>query len=51
MACNRYCSRLLLCFCPCFLSAAERWRSPAAGSGRDAGADAGGRQVQRFDTY
>ena len=26
----------------------ERWRSPAAGSGSDAGADAGGSQVQRF---
>jgi hypothetical protein len=26
---------------------AERWRSPAAGSGSDAGADAGGSQVQR----
>src|SRR5215211_1829345 len=29
-------------------SAAERWRSPAAGSGRDAGANAGGSQVQCF---
>src|SRR5262245_33389973 len=27
-------------------AAAERWRSPAAGSGRDAGADAGSRPVQ-----
>ena len=27
---------------------AERWRSPAAGSGSDAGADAGGSQVQRL---
>src|SRR5262245_22147078 len=27
---------------------AERWRSPAAGSGSDVGADAGGSQVQRF---
>ena len=26
----------------------ERWRSPAAGSGSDAGADAGGSQVQRI---
>src|SRR5712691_6845344 len=27
---------------------AQRWRSPAAGSGSDAGADAGGSQVQRL---
>ena len=32
-------------FCTC---GAQRWRSPAAESGRDAGADAGGSQVQRF---
>ena len=30
------------------MCAAQRWRSPAAGSGSDAGADAGGSQVQRF---
>ena len=29
--------------------ATERWRSPAAGSGSDVGADAGGSQVQCFD--
>jgi hypothetical protein len=28
--------------------ATQRWRSPAAESGSDAGADAGGSQVQRF---
>jgi hypothetical protein len=30
---------------------AERWRSPAAGSGSDVGAEASGSQVQCFDTY
>src|SRR5438128_231484 len=30
------------------MNEAERWRSPAAGSGSDAGADAGGSQVQCF---
>jgi hypothetical protein len=30
---------------------AERWRSPAAGSRSEARAEAGGSQVQRFDTY
>jgi len=32
--------------CHHVLHTAERWRSPAAGSGSDAGADAGGSQVQ-----
>src|SRR5262245_46759035 len=31
-----------------YRSCAERWRSPAAGSGSDGGADAGGSQVQRL---
>jgi hypothetical protein len=32
----------------CHMKEAERWRSPAAGSGSEARADAGGSQVQRF---